>query len=107
MVFVCKILTFLLNTGEAYSLLEATAMTWILWGQISKPWPMKDSIQSLPYETGKGTRLLEAMLSGLDLIPDGRLSIYFKKGFGLLDGACCMTAGWRMSPLGLRPCLLS
>lgn len=106
-VFVYKIPTFLLQhwgglftAGSICNDLDPLA-------KISKLWPMSDSIQSLPHKAGKGTRLSEARLPGLDLMPEGRFRIYFKKGFGLLDGTCCMTAGWRMSPLGLRPCLLS
>lgn len=36
-----------------------------------------------------------------------RFRISFKTGFGMLDGACCITAGCRVSPTGLLPCLLS
>lgn len=36
-----------------------------------------------------------------------RFRIYFKMGFGCLDRACCITAGWRVSPAGFQPCLLS
>lgn len=80
-------------------------MTQLLWWKVSKLWPMRDSAQSFPHATGKGTRLLGNILPGLDLMPDEDSEFILKWVLACgMEHVALLLAG--VNPAGLWPCLL-